>query len=157
MGVTRLSTENFQLLLVLLTANGCGLLGLQQQIQKGPLLKSFQTGSLMVSFTACFKVTCVPTFPATTVWFQLRSLGQSVQFCWGKLGYNFVKQNGLFPFMFLFLVIGLTATFGLTVAYFKVWQKRGSPKSPIDFLGKRKHNGALSFFVSAKSDKRSSC
>ena len=36
---TRLSTENFQLLLVWLTVNGCGLLGLQQQIQKGPLLK----------------------------------------------------------------------------------------------------------------------
>ena len=64
MGATRLSTENFQLLLVRLTVNECGLLGLQQQIQKGPLLKSFQSGSLMVSFTACFKVTSVPTFAA---------------------------------------------------------------------------------------------
>ena len=67
MGYTRLSTENFQLLLVWLTVNECGLLGLQQQIQKGPLLKQFQKGSLMVSFTACFKVTCVPTFAAAIV------------------------------------------------------------------------------------------
>ena len=67
MEAARLSTENFQLLLVRLTVNECGLLSLQQQIQKGPLLKQFQQGSLMVSFTACFKVTCVPTFAAATV------------------------------------------------------------------------------------------
>ena len=34
MGTASLSTENFQLLLMWLTVNGCGLLGLQQQKQK---------------------------------------------------------------------------------------------------------------------------
>ena len=40
----------------------------------------------------------------------------STIYCRAKFGRVFVNQNTLFPFTFLFLVTGLTATFGLPVA-----------------------------------------